>query len=110
MTILDYDNQGFIMGVRRMSQGIDNVHDDTQEIVQILKSQNQIANTKMSELTRAVRHASARAAARSRSDGLMGAGLESGPLSGHKDGRPPERRDRPAADVVELVDTQDLKS
>lgn len=65
MTILDYDNQGFIMGVRRMSQGIDNVHDDTQEIVQILKSQNQIANTKMSELTRAVRHASARAAARS---------------------------------------------
>lgn len=65
MTILDYDNQGFIMGVRRMSQGIDNVHDDTQEIIQILKSQNQIANTKMSELTRAVRHASARAAARS---------------------------------------------
>lgn len=64
MTILDYDNQGFIMGVRRMTKGIDNVHDDTQEIVQILKSQNQIANTKMSELTRAVRHASARAAAR----------------------------------------------
>ena len=62
MTILNYDSQGFIMGVRRMSQGIDSVHDDTQELIQILKSQNQIANTKMSELTRAVQHASARAA------------------------------------------------
>ena len=58
MTTLNYDNQGFIIGMSRMSRGIDNVHDDTQEIVQILKSQNQIANTKLSELTRAVQNAS----------------------------------------------------
>lgn len=54
MTILDYDSSGFIVGIDRMSKGIDNVHDDTQEIVQILKSQNQIANTRMSELTRSI--------------------------------------------------------
>lgn len=60
MNILDYDSQGFIMGVRRMSQGIDSVHDDTQELIQILKSQNQIANTKINDLTRAVQHAATR--------------------------------------------------
>lgn len=58
MTTLNYDNQGFIVGISRMSRGIDNVHDDTQELIQILKSQNQIANTKLSELTRAVQNAS----------------------------------------------------
>ena len=65
MTILNYDNQGFIMGVGRMSKGIDNVHDDTHEIVRILKSQNQIGNTKLSELTRAVQSASQRLSAQS---------------------------------------------
>lgn len=66
MNILDYDSQGFIMGVRRMSQGIDSVHDDTQELIQIFKSQNQIANTKINDLTRAVQHAGNRAATRGR--------------------------------------------
>lgn len=56
MTILNYDSSGFILGVDRMSNGIDNVYEDTQEIVQILKSQNQIANTRMSELTRSIKH------------------------------------------------------
>lgn len=54
-TYLDYDAGGFIVGINRMKDGIDNVHDDTQEIIQILKSQNQIANTRMSELSRAIR-------------------------------------------------------
>lgn len=57
MTYLNYDAGGFIVGVNRMNDGIDRVHDDTQEIIQILKSQNQIANTRMTELTRAVRKA-----------------------------------------------------
>ena len=58
MTTLNYDSQGFIMGISRMSRGIDNVHDDTQELIQIFKGQNQIGNTKLSELTRAVQNAS----------------------------------------------------
>lgn len=57
MTILNYDESGFIVGINRMNQGIKAVSEDTQEIVQILKSQNQIANTRMAELTRAVNSA-----------------------------------------------------
>lgn len=60
MTTLNYDANGFIVGINRMKDGIDNVHDDTQEIIQILKSQNQIGNTRMRELTRAVKSASYR--------------------------------------------------
>ncbi len=60
MTILNYDANGFIVGINRMKDGIDNVHDDTQEIIAILKSQNQIGNTRMAELTRAVKAASYR--------------------------------------------------
>lgn len=55
MTILDYDAGGFIVGVNRMSKGIDFVHNDTQEIIQILKAQRQIADTRMKELTRAIK-------------------------------------------------------
>lgn len=65
MSYLDYDASGFIVGVNRMKQGIDNVHDDTQEIIQILKSQNQIGNTRMKELTRAVKANTYRASAQS---------------------------------------------
>lgn len=54
MTYLNYDSSGFVVGVNRMRDGIDNVHDDTQEIIQILKSQNQIANTRMGEIARAI--------------------------------------------------------
>lgn len=60
MTTLNYDAGGFIVGVNKMKDGIDNVHDDTQEIIQILKSQNQIGNTRMRELTRAVKSANYR--------------------------------------------------
>lgn len=60
MTTLNYDTGGFIVGVNKMKDGIDNVHDDTQEIIQILKSQNQIGNTRMRELTRAVKSANYR--------------------------------------------------
>ena len=60
MTTLNYDANGFIVGINRMKDGIDNVHDDTQEIIQILKSQNQISNTRMRELTRAVKSANYR--------------------------------------------------
>ncbi|WP_394211119.1 hypothetical protein [Psychrobacter piscatorii] len=65
MTYLNYDAGGFIVGVNRMNDGIDRVHDDTQEIIQILKSQNQIANTRMTELTRAVRKATYQASSQS---------------------------------------------
>lgn len=61
MTYLNYDSSGFIVGMNRMKDGIDKVHDDAQEIVQILKSQNQIANTRMSELARAIKDNTSRA-------------------------------------------------
>ena len=65
MTYLNYDAGGFIVGVNKMNDGIDRVHDDTQEIIQILKSQNQIANTRMTELSRAVRKATYQASSQS---------------------------------------------
>lgn len=68
MTTLNYDANGFILGVAKMSEGIDNVHDDTQEIIAILKSQNQISNTRMRELTRAVTSASYRTASQDSND------------------------------------------
>ncbi|WP_010197069.1 hypothetical protein [Psychrobacter sp. PAMC 21119] len=54
-TILDYDASGFIVGIDRMSKGIDNVSDNTDEIIQILKAQRQVSDTRMIELARAVR-------------------------------------------------------
>lgn len=60
MTILNYDASGFIVGIDQMNKGIGNVHDDTQEIVQILKAQRQVNDTRMNELTRAVRLAAQR--------------------------------------------------
>lgn len=60
MTTLNYDSSGFVLGINRMKDGIDNVHDDTQEIIAIFKSQNQISNTRMRELTRAVKFANYR--------------------------------------------------
>lgn len=68
MTTLNYDANGFILGVDRMSKGIDNVHDDTQEIIAIFKSQNQISNTRMRELTRAVKAVSYRTASQDSND------------------------------------------
>lgn len=55
MTDLRYDDGGFIIGMNSVKDGIDNVYGDTHEIIQILKSQNQIANTRMNELARAIR-------------------------------------------------------
>lgn len=72
MTYLNYDASGFIVGIDKMSKGIDSVHDDTQEIIQILKSQNQIANTRMSELARAVKTASYRNNSQGRIDASRG--------------------------------------
>lgn len=54
-TILDYDASGFILGIDRMNKGIDNVSDNTDEIIQILKAQRQVSDTRMIELARAVR-------------------------------------------------------
>ena len=51
-TYLNYDNQGFIVGTRRLEDNIKLVHDDTQEIIRILTSQNQINNTVMSRIVR----------------------------------------------------------
>ncbi|WP_230656896.1 phage tail tip lysozyme [Psychrobacter sp. I-STPA10] len=49
-TILNYDSQGFIVGSQRLERGIKAVNDDTQEIIQILKAQNQIANTRLASI------------------------------------------------------------
>lgn len=57
MTTLNYDDSGFIVGVNRLNDGINNVHDDTQEIIRILLGMQQINDTRLSELTRAVRSA-----------------------------------------------------
>jgi len=65
MTYLNYDANGFIVGVNRMNEGIDKVHDDTQTLIQLLTSQRQIADTRMRELTRAVKTASYRASSQS---------------------------------------------
>lgn len=44
-TFLNYDDQGFIVGTKRLESGIKSIGEDTQEIIQILKSQNQINQT-----------------------------------------------------------------
>jgi len=49
-TILNYDEQGFIVGSARLESGMKALSDDTQEIIKILKSQNQIANTRMARV------------------------------------------------------------
>ena len=68
MTILNYDPSGFIVGMDRMNIGIDSVHDDTQEIIQILKGQRQVNDTRMRELTRAVRSVAQRVSAQGNVD------------------------------------------
>lgn len=52
MTILNYDEHGFIIGMRRVERGVKDVRDDTQEIIQILKSQAQINNTRLTQIAR----------------------------------------------------------
>lgn len=49
-TILNYDEQGFIVGSALLESGMKALSDDTQEIIKILKSQNQIANTRMARV------------------------------------------------------------
>jgi hypothetical protein len=49
-TILNYDEQGFIVGSAQLESGMKALSDDTQEIIKILKAQNQIANTRMARV------------------------------------------------------------
>lgn len=49
-TYLNYDDQGFIIGTRRLESGIKSIGEDTQEIIQILKSQNQINQTVLNRI------------------------------------------------------------
>ena len=50
MAILNYDARGFIIGLNRIEQQTSNVHDDTQEIIRILKGQRQISDTRLQSL------------------------------------------------------------
>lgn len=49
-TYLNYDDQGFIVGTKRLESGIKSIGEDTQEIIQILKSQNQINQTVLNRI------------------------------------------------------------
>lgn len=51
-TFLNYDDQGFIVGTRRLESGIKSIGEDTQEIIQILKSQNQINQTVLNRIAK----------------------------------------------------------
>lgn len=51
-TILNYDDQGFIVGTRRLESGMKSIGEDTQEIIQILKSQNQINQTVLNRIAK----------------------------------------------------------
>lgn len=50
MAILNYDNQGFIIGLNAINRKADKIHDDTQEIIKILKSQRQITDSRLREI------------------------------------------------------------
>ena len=51
-TFLNYDDQGFIVGTKRLESGIKSIGEDTQEIIQILKSQNQINQTTLNRIAK----------------------------------------------------------
>jgi len=51
-TLLNYDDQGFIIGTRRLESGIKSIGEDTQEIIQILKSQNQVNQTTLNRIAK----------------------------------------------------------
>ncbi|EGK11762.1 phage tail tip lysozyme [Psychrobacter sanguinis] len=51
-TYLNYDDQGFIVGTKRLESGIKSISEDTQEIIQILKSQNQINQTVLNRIAK----------------------------------------------------------
>lgn len=51
-TYLNYDDQGFIVGTKRLESGIKSIGEDTQEIIQILKSQNQVNQTTLNRIAK----------------------------------------------------------
>lgn len=51
-TILNYDEHGFIIGSKRLERGINSLSGNTEEIIRILKTQNQAASTRMARLSR----------------------------------------------------------
>ncbi|WP_201544844.1 phage tail tip lysozyme [Psychrobacter sp. H7-1] len=51
-TYLNYDDQGFIIGTKRLESGIKSIGENTQEIIQILKSQNQINQTVLNRIAK----------------------------------------------------------
>lgn len=51
-TYLNYDDQGFIVGTKRLESGIKSIGEDTQEIIEILKSQNQINQTVLNPIAK----------------------------------------------------------
>lgn len=57
MSYLQYDQANFILGLNRIDDGIGSLNTDTQEIIAILKSAQQINGTRLRALTRAVQMA-----------------------------------------------------
>lgn len=55
MATLNYDAQGFIVGLGRIERQTSNVHDDTQEIIRILKGQRQISDSRMQDMANSLR-------------------------------------------------------
>lgn len=57
MAYLEYDQSNFILGLNKIDDGIGTLHTDTQEIIAVLKSAQQINGTRIRALTRAVQMA-----------------------------------------------------
>lgn len=49
---LNYDSAGFIVGMNRVKDSIDNVHDDTQSIIALMSAQAQIGQTQLAEINK----------------------------------------------------------
>ncbi|WP_199506849.1 MULTISPECIES: phage tail tip lysozyme [unclassified Psychrobacter] len=49
---LNYDSAGFIVGMNRVKDSIDNVHDDTQSIIALMSAQAQIGQTQLAEISK----------------------------------------------------------
>ena len=50
MTTLNYDAQGFILGLRRLENNTQQIHNDTQEIIRVLMAQHQIGEARLQEM------------------------------------------------------------
>ncbi len=62
MSGLNYDNNGFIVGVKKVEKGLNSVKDDTQTIIDILKGEQQQADSRSRQSNRIIEQAVANSA------------------------------------------------